>query len=231
MPLDTPDRDSQHHGSPWIAAGARLERLTMSTASTNSAVNRPFPLSPAAAWLPATGARRIAAGLGLAFAFAALTALGANIVIPIEPVPITMQTLFVLLAGASIGAGWGSVSQWLYVGLGVAGLPIFAGRLSGAGVLAGPSGGYLVSFLVTPWLVGWMLRRSSSIGWQLASFTAGQLLILMLGVTHLTLFYTHDLGRSLTLGVLPFLPGDAFKIAAAVSIHRSSQALVRHYRG
>jgi biotin transport system substrate-specific component len=203
----------------------------MSTAPTNSAVSRPFPLSPVAAWLPAAGARRIAAGLGLAVAFAGLTALGANIIIPIEPVPITMQTLFVLLAGASIGAGWGSLSQWIYVALGVAGLPIFASGLSGSGVLAGPSGGYLISFLVTPWLVGTMLRRSNRIGWQVATFTAGQILILALGVAHLTLFYTHDLSRSLAVGVLPFLPGDAFKIAAAVSIHRSSQALVRHYRG
>jgi biotin transport system substrate-specific component len=203
----------------------------MSTAPTNSAVSRPFPLTPAAAWLPAAGARRIAAGLGLAVAFAGLTALGANIVIPIDPVPITMQTLFVLLAGASIGAGWGVLSQWIYVALGVLGLPIFATGLSGAGVLAGPSGGYLISFLLTPWLVGTMLRRSNSIGWQTFSFLAGQLLILILGVAHLTLFYTHDLGRSLALGVLPFLPGDAFKIIAAVSIHRSSQALVRHYRG
>jgi biotin transport system substrate-specific component len=203
----------------------------MSTAPTNTAVSRPFPLSPAAAWLPAAGVRRIAAGLGLAVAFAGLTALGANIVIPIEPVPITMQTLFVLLAGASIGAGWGSLSQLLYVGLGLAGLPIFAQGLTGPSVLTGPSGGYLISFLFTPWLVGWMLRRSSSVGWQIISFISGQLLILCLGVVHLTLFYTHDLGTSLALGVLPFLVGDAFKIAAAVSIHRSSQALVRHYRG
>src|SRR5262249_26800149 len=126
----------------------------MSTAPTNSAVSRPFPLTPLATWLPAAGARRIAAGLGLAVAFARLTALGANLVIPIDPVPITMQTLFVLLAGASIGAGWGVLSQWIYVALGVLGLPIFATGLSGAGVLAGPSGGYLISFLVTPWLVG-----------------------------------------------------------------------------
>lgn len=204
----------------------------MSNASTNSATaSRPFPLTPAAAWLPATGARRIAAGMGLAVAFAALTALGANIVIPIEPVPITMQTLFVMLAGASIGAGWGSLSQLIYVGLGVAGLPLFATGVTGPAVVAGPSGGYLISFLFTPLLVGWMLRKSNSIGWQVATFIAAQIFILVLGVTHLTLFYTHDLSKSIAVGVLPFLPGDVFKIAAAVSIHRSSQALVRHYRG
>jgi len=204
----------------------------MRVSPTNSvAASRPFPLSPAAAWVPASGSRRLVAGAGLALAFAGLTAVGANIVIPIEPVPITMQTLFVLLAGASLGAGWGALSQLLYVVLGMAGLPLFAQGVSGMGVLAGPTGGYLIAFMLTPWLVGWMLKRSCRLGWQIAAFTAGQVLILVLGVAHLTLFYTHDLARALVVGVVPFLVGDAFKIAAALSIHRASQALVRHYRG
>ncbi len=186
--------------------------------------------SPIAAWvLPAAGTRRVAVGIALSVLFTLLTVVGANIVIPISPVPITMQTLFVLLAGASIGSGWGSLSQILYVGLGVAGLPMFAGGAGGVSVLTGPTGGYLLGFLVTPWVVGALLRRSNSIRWQVFSFTVGKVLILALGVLYLTVFYTHDLGRSLAVGVVPFLPGDAFKIAAATSIHRSSQALVRHY--
>lgn len=187
-------------------------------------------LPPLASWvLPAAGASRIAVGVALSALFAVLTVVGANIVIPISPVPITMQTLFVLLAGASIGSGWGSLSQILYVGLGVAGLPMFAGGAAGLSILTGPTGGYLIGFLVTPWVVGTLLRRSNSIRWQVASFAIGKVLILTLGVLYLTVFYTHDLGRSLAVGVIPFLPGDVFKIAAATSIHRSSQALVRHY--
>ena len=116
--------------------------------SASIETTRALPSTPAAAWIPAAGARRIVAGLALSAAFAALTVAGANIVIPLEPVPVTMQTLFVLLAGASIGAGWGTASQWMYVGLGAMGLPLFAGGASGAGVLAGPTGGYLISFLV-----------------------------------------------------------------------------------
>ncbi|HEX6790311.1 MAG TPA: biotin transporter BioY [Candidatus Krumholzibacteria bacterium] len=201
----------------------------MSSRTETTAVRSSFA-TPAAAWIPATGARRIAAGLALSAGFAALTVVGANIVIPLEPVPITMQTLFVLLAGASIGAGWGTVSQWMYVGLGALGLPLFAGGASGAGVLAGPTGGYLISFLVAPWVIGTMLRRSDRLGWQVLSFVTGKAVILALGVAHLTLFYTHDLGRAFAVGVVPFLPGAVFKVAAAVSIHRSSQALVRHYR-
>jgi len=75
-----------------------------------------------------------------------------------------------------------------------------------------------------------LLKHSENLLWQITVFATANLLILALGVIHLTLFYTHDVGRSLVVGVLPFLPGAVFKIAAAVSIHRSSRALVRHYR-
>ena len=173
---------------------------------------------------------RIALGVTLALVFAGLTTVGAYIEIPLKPVPITMQTLFVMLAGASIGRGWGSLSQWLYVGLGAAGLPLFAGGASGWAILGGPTGGYLIAFLIAPWVIGTMLRRSESWAWQLFSFTIGNVLILALGVLHLTLFYTHDVLQALTVGALPFLPGAVFKIAAALSIHRSSTALVRHYQ-
>lgn len=187
----------------------------------------PSPLAALA--LPASGSRRVAVGIVLSIAFALLTVVGANIVIPLEPVPITMQTLFVLLAGASIGAGWGGLSQIIYVGLGVMGLPMFAGGAAGVSVLAGPTGGYLIAFLIAPWVIGSMLRRSNSVRWQLTSFVVGEMIIQGLGVLHLTVFYTHDLGRALAVGMVPFLPGSVFKLAAAMSIHRSSQALVRHY--
>ena len=182
--------------------------------------------------LAATRSRsaRIALGLTLALVFTALTTVGAYIEIPLQPVPITMQTLFVMLAGASIGRGWGSLSQFLYVGLGVVGLPLFAGGASGWAILGGPTGGYLIAFLIAPWVIGTMLRRSESWAWQALSFAVGNVLILALGVAHLTLFYTHDLAQALAVGALPFLPGAVFKIAAALSIHRSSTALVRHYR-
>ena len=173
---------------------------------------------------------RIALGVALALVFAGLTTVGAYIEIPLKPVPITMQTLFVMLAGASIGRGWGSLSQWLYVGLGAAGLPLFAGGASGWAILGGPTGGYLIAFLIAPWVIGTMLRRSESWAWQLVAFTVGNVLILALGVLHLTLFYTHDLAQAFAVGALPFLPGAVFKIAAALSIHRSSTALVRHYQ-
>jgi biotin transport system substrate-specific component len=189
-----------------------------------------FPASVDALYRPASRSARIALGVALACLFAGLTTLGAYIVIPLEPVPITMQTLFVLLAGASIGRGWGSLSQWLYVGLGAAGVPLFAGGTAGLAILGGPTGGYLVGFLIAPWVIGTLLRRSDRIGWQALAFVAGKLVILALGVAHLAVFHTHDLSRAIAVGALPFLPGDVFKVLAALSIYRSSSALVRHYR-
>jgi biotin transport system substrate-specific component len=183
-----------------------------------------------ALYRPASRPARIAVGVALACLFAGLTALGALMEIPLQPVPITMQTLFVLLAGASIGRGWGTLSQWLYVGLGVMGVPLFATGSAGLAILGGPTGGYLVGFLVAPWVVGTLLRRSDRIGWQAMAFVVGKLVILTLGVAHLALFYTHDLSRAIAVGALPFLPGGVFKILAALSIYRSSTALVRHYR-
>jgi biotin transport system substrate-specific component len=179
---------------------------------------------------PRTRAGRIAAGLGLSVLFAGLTVVGANIVIPIQPVPITLQTLFVLLAGACIGRGWGTLSQSLYVGLGALGLPLFAGGAAGWALLGGPTGGYLIAFVVAPFIVAALLRRSASLAGQIVAFSAGTLVILAMGVAHLTLFYTHDFGHALTIGLLPFVPGAIVKIAAAVSIYGSSQALARHRR-
>jgi biotin transport system substrate-specific component len=178
---------------------------------------------------PGSRAARLAVGLALSVLFAGLTVVGAHIVIPLQPVPITLQTLFVILAGASIGRGWGAFSQALYVGLGAAGLPVFAGGAAGAGVLLGPTGGYLAAFLVAPFLVGGMLRISDRLAWQCASFAAGAALILALGVAHLAIFVTHDVGRALAVGLVPFLPGAVLKVAAAVSIHRSSRALIAYH--
>jgi biotin transport system substrate-specific component len=172
-------------------------------------------------------ARAAALGAVGVLSFAILTWVGANIYVPLHPVPITLQTLFVLLAGSVVGGRLGSLSQWLYVGVGAAGIPVFAGGLSGWGVVAGPTGGYIAAFLVTPWIVSNLVSRSNTVAWQTATFSVGTLVIFVLGVSHLALFYTHDIGMAVRLGFLPFVPGAVLKIIAAVSIHRSFTALER----
>ncbi len=175
----------------------------------------------------AQGSRRVLYGVVGATFFAGLTFVGANIYIPLIPVPVTMQTLFVLLGGAVLRGRYGALGQIVYVGLGALGLPVFATHVGGLGILAGPTGGYLYAFLVAPLLVAALLGRSWSIAWQASVFAAGTLVIFAFGVAHLTLFYTHDLAAALRVGALPFIPGEVFKIVAAVSIYRSYRALRR----
>lgn len=170
-------------------------------------------------------ARALAGKLGLCVGFAALTFAGANVVIPLQPVPVTLQTLFVLLAGALAGRGWGSASQTLYVGAGALGLPVYAGGLSGWAIVAGPTGGYLAGFVVAPFVVGALIHRHPSVLWQGAVFLLGTAVVFALGLAHLALFYTHGLGAALAVGLFPFLPGAAFKVVAATSIYRSYRAL------
>jgi len=163
-------------------------------------------------------------GVAGSVAFAALTFLGAHIYVPLQPVPITMQTLFVLLAGAAVGGRVGGFSQLVYVGVGAAGLPVFAGGTAGIGVLAGPTGGYLASFVVAPLVVSALIRRSRSLAGQAGAFVAGTIVIFAMGVSHLAAVYTHDLVSALRFGLLPFIPGALVKIAAAVCIYRAGAA-------
>lgn len=166
--------------------------------------------------------RRVVRSLTTAAAAAGLVALtwaGADVRIPLQPVPITLQTLFVLLAGALVGPRVGSLSQLAYVGLGFAGVPLFAGACAGAAVLAGPTGGYLLGFVLAPAIVGRWVGDGANYRRSLFAFGAAAVAILALGTIHLAIFYTRDLSTAVAAGFLPFLPGDALKVMAAASIY------------
>jgi biotin transport system substrate-specific component len=173
-------------------------------------------------------ARHILIRLFGALFFAGLFIVGAYIRIPLQPVPVTLQTLFVLLAGAVLGRGYGALSGAFYLAFGVAGLPVFAGGAAGAALFAGPTGGYLIGFIITPIIVGTLINRKSAPGWNVFAFSVGTLVILFCGITYLTVAFTHNLGTSLSVGLLPFIPGDLLKILAAASIYRSHVAVVRY---
>lgn len=155
--------------------------------------------------------------------FAVLTALGAaaSFPLPFSPVPVTLQTLAVVLAGAMLGPVWGPISQVLYIGAGVSGIPVFAGGLSGPGVLAGPTGGYLVGFVAAAWLAGLMIRPGVSWPRLLLGLGASHLAVFACGVSHLMLFTGQSLRLAVELGVIPFLPGLLVKILAAAGLLRS----------
>lgn len=155
--------------------------------------------------------------------FAALTGVGAAASVPLwfSPVPVTLQTLFVVLAGALLGPVWGPVSQVLYVGAGVLGLPVFAQGAAGPGVLAGPTGGYLVGFVAGAWVAGLLTRPGASWFRLLIGFAAAHAAVFVCGLSHLMLFTGQSPALAVRLGLLPFLPGLAVKLAAAVGLVRS----------
>ena len=157
--------------------------------------------------------------------FGALTALGAFVRIPLSftPVPITMQTFFVNLAGAVLGPGLGSAAEVLYVAMGVAGLPIFAGAHSGFARLVGPTGGYLIAFMIVPLVIGRLMRLRANPGywWIVLCMVCGSIITFAVGATQLALFLGAGPVEAFVKGVLPFLPGDSLKIAAAAGIYRA----------
>ena len=161
--------------------------------------------------------RSISTNFALVFAGAALTAVAAQIQLPMWPVPLTMQTFAVLLVGAALGAKRGALSLGLYLALGAAGLPVFASAKSLTGVL--PTAGYLVGFVAAAALVGFLAARgfSSSPLKVAASFGLGSLVIYAFGVTGLMLALGLDFYSALAAGVVPFLIGDLFKAALAAA--------------
>lgn len=157
--------------------------------------------------------------------FAALTAAGAyiQIPIPISPVPVTLQVFFVLLAGSMLKSKWGSLSMIIYTLLGVAGLPVFSGGSSGVGVLLGPTGGYIFGFIIAASLIGKLAEKAESAGRSglvinIFNMSAGILVIYALGIFQLMMVAEIGLRTALTLGVLPFIPGEIIKTAVAAYI-------------
>lgn len=138
-----------------------------------------------------------------------------RIEIPLRPVPITAQTLAVLLLGALLGARRGPLAVVTYLGLGASGLPVFAGGVSGAARLTGPTAGYLAGFVAAAAVVGWLSERGwdRRIGTTALAMVAGNLVIYLFGGAWLAQFVGWQ--RVLSLGVTPFLVGDGVKIALA----------------
>ncbi|MEZ0396708.1 MAG: biotin transporter BioY [Anaerolineales bacterium] len=155
--------------------------------------------------------------LGLILTGALLTAALAQVRLPLPftPVPITGQTFAVLLVGATLGARRGALSLGLYTALGLAGLPVFAGGASGAAYALGPTGGYLLGFVAAAWVVGRLAESGleRSLRTSLLPFVSGTLVIYACGAGWLAL--SVGLTKALAWGVLPFLIGDAVKIALA----------------
>lgn len=153
---------------------------------------------------------------------AALTAAGAYIAIPIGPVPIVLQNLFVMLAGLLLGGRWGLISIGVYLLSGAVGLPVFAGGTGGIGKFVGPTGGYLLGFAAAAYLVGILSEFGHGrIVVDVLAMVAGTLTIYLFGVAWLKVVTGMELSKAVSVGMLPFLIGDTVKIAAAIPIARA----------
>ncbi len=149
---------------------------------------------------------------------AALTAIGAYIMIPlpISPVPVTLQNLFVVLSGMLLGAKAGFLSQIIYLALGLIGLPVFAGGTAGVGVLFSPTGGYLMAFPLAAYVIGKISGGNIKI--DAVSASIGMILIYVLGASFMVALWDFTPVQALSAGVFPFLPGDIFKVVVAIAI-------------
>jgi biotin transport system substrate-specific component len=165
--------------------------------------------------------------VGIVVAFSLFTALSAQVVIPMWPVPITGQTFAVLLTGALLGRRLGAAAMILYVIEGAAGLPFFQQGNFGLAYLQGPTGGYLVAFPAAAFVTGAFAEH----GWDKRFLTAaaamaiGAGLILLSGWAWLSVLRTPV--SAFKAGVAPFIIGEIVKIALAASVLPTGWALLR----
>jgi len=159
----------------------------------------------------------------------ALIALAAQVRVPMFPVPMTLQTLAVLMIGLSFGARMGAATLLAYLAEGAMGLPVFAGGGAGLAYMAGPTGGFLVGFVLTAWLAGLAVDRGLAKGFfgtALAALTAGVALYLP-GLAWPAIALGKTVPELLSGWMLPFLAGDAVKAILAALIVTGAWAALK----
>lgn len=174
----------------------------------------------------------IALNIAQAAVFAALTGAFAYVAIPypLSTAPLTLQVLGVFLVGLLLGPLWGGASMVLYLTAGALGAPIFAQGTAGIGVLVGPTGGYLFSYPFAAAAVGYIAHgglefrplAESSVPRMVGGMAAGTLVIYGMGVPFLWWNVDITIGTAIVTGAVVFIPVEAAKMAAAISLVRSN---------
>lgn len=159
---------------------------------------------------------------------AALMTAGAYISIPVGPVPIVLQNMFVFLAGLLLGSRWGLASVGVYLLAGACGLPVFAGGMGGIGRIVGPTGGYLVGYLPAVCIIGYFSKKGSArISIDIIAMICGTIILYACGLTWLKTLTGMPWSKTTAVGLYPFLIGDALKIVAAATIARALRPIIR----
>ncbi len=161
----------------------------------------------------------------LAFAMACFTGIAAQVRIPLPwtPVPISAQTFAVLLSGVLLGGWYGGLSQVFYIGAGIAGVPWFSGGGSGIAYISGPTGGYIIGFILAALFIGYFIDRFVRARGFFAIFVlmlfANFVLIHLPGVLQLSVVTgVRNIYKLLSMGTLPFIVGDVAKVLAAAAL-------------
>jgi biotin transport system substrate-specific component len=181
---------------------------------------------------PVRGGGRLLRAAVLALMGSALLTISAKVQVPFYPVPMTMQTLVVLLIGMAFGARLGVATVVLYLAEGAAGLPVFAGTPEkgiGLAYMIGPTGGYLLGFVLAAGIAGWIVQRRRDAAGLALAVLAGSIAIYASGVLWLASFV--GVGKALELGLVPFLWGDLLKAGLAFALALGGAAMVRRRLG
>ncbi len=167
----------------------------------------------------------------LAIAGSLLIWLSAKIQIPLQPVPMTLQTLAILIIGAAYGWRLGMATVALYLAEGAAGMPVFAGPVAGYIYMLGGTGGYLIGFLLASGVVGWLAERrlDRNILTTALAMLAGNVIIHGFGVAWLQSFIGWE--KAAMLGSAPFFYGDLIKLALAAALLPGTWFLVNKFKG
>lgn len=179
---------------------------------------------------PGMKAWRIALAM---LAGSALLAISAKVQVPFWPVPMTLQTLAILAIGMAFGSRLGVATVLLYLAEGFVGLPVFAGAAAGPAYFAGPTAGYLIGFVASVWLVGWLAER----GWDrsllrcLIAMAAGHAVVFVFGVSWLATLV--GVQKALAAGLYPFWAATLVKTLLGVAVMQAAWhlALKRRSQG
>ena len=191
--------------------------------------NASMPLLPAVLSIyfsgDANSKKNLLAKIFLAAIGSLFLTISAKVQVPFYPVPMTMQTLVVLLIGMSYGLSLGAVTISLYIMQGIFGLPVFANG-GGVGYLIGPTGGYIVGFLISSILLGFLANRGWGKTWKTTAIAMilGVCIIFLIGVSWLSVYI--GLMPAVLNGFLPFIYADCLKIIIACFVMPTAWAKV-----
>ena len=154
-------------------------------------------------------------------AASALVALAARFAVPLPgtPVPLSLVNFAVLLVGMAMGGKRGFAAMVLYLGEGLAGLPVFSPTgPGGLAQLLGPTGGFLIAYPVVAFLAGWLFQEKRDFKTAIAAATVGEIVLFVLGLNWLLVLFRVPLSQAAAWGLYPFLAAEVVKVAAAAGI-------------